>query len=285
MDCRQWPTTGFTAALRGGSQFIGGPSSSRGWSVAPMSKPPVDSGAHAEIRHALQGGVVHADGQVRAEFGAQPPGPCEADLRAQKNRGDAGVVGLFALESVASLAFSGNIQLQSDGVILVQGEEDAGTAPRGQVICVAIVKIAFRTNAVLRIRADKETVPACKQACADDPVKRAAAQGEVVPMNAAFSRAGRRGQFVQLLLQSVAVASGELDATVYRPGKSALFGRLAESQEIGDERNVADARLTAAVDFARIIGPLKRAIDNRHIDLKTEPLGEVVTDENLRNRT
>jgi len=90
MDCRPWPTTGFTAALRGGSEFLSfvlcgstavsafqdsddTPSSSRVWSVAAFSEPPVDSGAHAKIRYALQGGVVHTDGQVRAEFALRRP--------------------------------------------------------------------------------------------------------------------------------------------------------------------------------------------------------------------
>ena len=95
-------------------------------------KPPIDSGAHAVVRNALQRGVVDAHRQVGAEFSAQAVAPRDAELWPEEDRRNAGIVSFRSLECVASLGFAGNVQLQGNCVAFVQGEIHPRSAPPGQ---------------------------------------------------------------------------------------------------------------------------------------------------------
>ena len=124
---------------------------------------PVDRGADAVVRDALQRGVVDAHGQVGAEFRAQSLAPGKVDLRTEEHGGDAGVVGLDSMKCVAFFGLAGDVELQCDGVIFLQGEEDSRAAPPGQVVGVAIIEVAFGANGVLRVRGGKESPAAEKK--------------------------------------------------------------------------------------------------------------------------
>src|SRR5438067_1091876 len=101
------------------------------------------------------------------------------------------------------------------------------------------MKISFATNGVLNTRLKKTFSEACVNAGADNPIERAGRERQVMTMNAAW-RTDWILDFIELLFDTVAVASRKLNARKQGPIEGKRFREFFGGYDVEQERSVAD---------------------------------------------
>src|SRR5436190_1927241 len=98
-------------------------------------------------------------------------------------------------------------------------------------------------------------------------------------MNATFRGTGYF-DLVELFFEPVRVSAGKFDSAKHVPTAIEILLELAIGGKVPEQRNITDARFSAAVDF-KSFRSLERTVHHWQIQLDTEPFGKIVAHEQL----
>src|SRR5947209_1988823 len=109
------------------------------------------------------------------------------------------------------------------------------------------MEISFATDVVLDAGAEEHALLPCINACAENTVKRAGAECEVVSVDAAFGRAGDF-YLAELLLDAARTAGRKFHTAKDVPQKRGVLGFMLIDKILSDEGNIADTGFGAAIN-------------------------------------
>src|SRR5437764_858123 len=126
---------------------------------------------NAVIGHCLQTAVINAHWDIDANLGAEFSRPRDIHLWTEKNAGYGRVFVRLAVCGIFAFGFARDQCLQSDGVIICQGDVVTRTASPGEIVRILMSEIAFRAGGILETRAQEPTLPAGINVGAENAIK------------------------------------------------------------------------------------------------------------------
>ena len=118
---------------------------------------------------------------------------------------------------------------------------------------------------------------------ADHGVGRAAAQSEIVPVDAALGRAGHFA-FIQLLREATGTSGGKFQTAEQVGIQLKILRVLAPELKPSEQGNIANSRFRPLVG-RKAFGALKGAMDELNIELNGDPVIEAIAHERLGDGT